>query len=251
MLIRRNISVKRNIIGAAVGAVCSLVILLPSLPFIIVMLEKAALCCLITFISFGKQKISDFGVSVLYFLVVNFIFAGLMLALWNYVCPNGMYCKNGVCTFNIPLGAILAFTLAAYLIVKLVRLLSDKQRHTNNYYDVSITNLGRTVIIKGLCDTGCKVRDILSGKPVIVCSESSVFELLPEEICEYLNGSTPSTGFLRLIPCQTVAANGLLPLFRAEIVLINNKSTDVLIGVAKTSLGDDIECVFSPDVLSI
>lgn len=250
LLMRRCVSVKRSVISAAAGAVCSLVILLPSLPFIIVMLEKAALCALITFISFGKQKLSDFTVSALFFLVVNFIFAGLMLALWNFICPNGMYCKNGVCTFNMPIGAVLAFTLMAYLTVRLVRKLSDKRQHIKRVYEVTIIRCGRTITIKGLCDTGCELHDILSGKPVMVCCENAVQEIVPEEIDAYLKGINPEHGKLRLIPCNTVTSNGLLPLFKAEAVLINNKSVDVFIGIVKSSLGNDIDCVFNPQILS-
>lgn len=247
---RRSVCVKRSVVSAAVGAICSLVIFLPSLPFIIVMMEKVALCALMTFIAFGKQKYSDFTVSMLFFLVVNFIFAGLMLAVWNFICPNGMYCKNGVCTFDIPLGAILAFTLAAYLTVRLIRRLSDGRQRMKRIYEVTITNCGKTVRLKGLSDTGCEICDVLSGKPVIVCCGIAIQGITPEEVSGYLNGIIPECGKLRLIPCNTIISKGLLPLFKAEMVTINDKAVDVFIGVVNSPLGSDIDCVFNPKILS-
>ncbi len=250
LLMRREIPQKRSVLAALAGALGALVILLPPLPFPVIFLEKTALCSLINFISFGKQKPADFAVSTLFFLTVNFIFAGLMLALWTLVAPYGMFCGNGVCTFNLPLGAVIAFTIAAYCVVKLVRLLSDKRIRTSKICPVQIT-LGETLSLRGLCDTGCELCDPFSGKPIIVCDAEKISDILPEEIRAYLSGEIPESAGLRLVPCKTVSSQALLPIFKAEKILINEKAIDAYIGVSRAALGSDIDCVFNPKILSI
>lgn len=251
LFLRRGISRKRCVLGAGVGAVCSLIILCPPLPFPVVFLGKAAVCSLITFIAFGKQKPVDFAVSTLFFLAVNFIFAGLMLALQTFVTPNGIFCGNGICTVNIPLGALAAFTVAAYCVVRLVRLFSDKRLRTNIICPVQII-LGESVIpLRGLCDTGCELTDVLSGKPIIVCGEAPIKTIIPKEITEFLDGKIPDAAGLRLVPYKTVSSRALLPLFKADKILINEKPVEAYIGVSTAELGSDIDCVFNPKILSI
>ncbi len=251
LFMKRDISRKRSVLGALAGAVGALVILLPPLPFFVIFPEKAALCSLITFISFGKQKPLDFAVSMLFFLTVNFVFAGLMLAVSTLISPYGMLCGNGVCTFNIPLGAVIAFTIAAYFVVRLVRLLSDKSTRVNRICPVRIIRAENTITLRGLCDTGCEIRDILSGKAVIVCAESKLQQIVPEEIQAFLDGNLSESVGLRLVPYKTVATESVLPLFRADKVLINEKPVDVYIGVTNAELEQDIDCVFNPAILSV
>ncbi len=251
LIMRRGITRKRCVLAALAGAVGSLVILLPPLPFWVVFLEKAALCALITFISFGKQPAADFAVSALFFLTVNFIFAGLMLALETIAAPYSMFCGNGVCTFNIPLGALIAFTIAAYCVVRLVRLFSDKRLRTSRVCPVSIFWGEKNLALRGLGDTGCEIRDIFTGKPIIVCEAEKIREIIPSEICAYLEGQLPDNTGLRLVPYKTVSSESLLPVFKAEKVLINDKPIDAYIGVSTASLGGDIDCVFNPKILSI
>lgn len=251
LLMRRHITRKRCILAALAGAVGALVILLPPLPFFVIFLEKAALCSLITFISFGKQKLSDFVVSALFFLTVNFIFAGLMLALESILTPYSMFCKNGVCTFNLSLGAVVAFTVAAYCVIRLVRLFSDKRIRTSQVCRVRIQLGENSLTLRGLCDTGCELIDVFTGKPIIVCEAEKVKTITPKEICTYLGGQIPDNIGLRLVPYKTVSSESLLPIFKADKVFINDKPIDALIGVSSASLGSDIDCVFNPKIISI
>lgn len=251
MLLRRKTSRRRILTGAAVGAVGALIILLPELPFAVVFLEKIILCSAMTFISFGKQKIYDFLVCGLVFLIVNFVFAGLMLGLWQFVCPYGMYCANGVCTFDIPLLAITVFTIAAYFIVKLVQKIFDKRTRVNKICTVIISCGENSEVLKGLCDTGCEVRDFFSGKRIIVCNAESINKILPDTIKSYLNGKISESVGIKLVPYSTVSSESLMPIFNADRITINNRTVDALVGVSSSKLGEDIDCMFNPDIISL
>lgn len=248
MIMRRVCSRKRCIFSALVGALGSLVILLPELPFWGVVLFKIMLGALVVFIAFGKQKPADFAICSLFFLVISFTFAGVMMALWTFAAPLGMVWSNGTAYFNIPISAIIAFTAAAYCAVRLVRFLADKRLHCNKICAVKITSGKSEITLRGLCDTGNELCDLFSGKPVVVCFFDKIAPLAPEEVLDYFDGKLAES--LRVIPCRTVAAETLVPIFKADIT-IDGKAADGFVGVTKRELGSDIDCVFNPKIISI
>ena len=95
LMLRRKVSPRRVILASAVGAVGSLLILVPDLNPILCVLIKIALGIGITFAAFGRQNKIDFLISSLSFLVVSFIFGGAMTALWNIAAPAGIFVRNG------------------------------------------------------------------------------------------------------------------------------------------------------------
>lgn len=248
MIMRRVCSRKRCVLSAFIGALGSLVILLPELPFFVVMLFKIALGVLIVFITFGKQKPADLAICVLFFLVLSFTFAGVMIALWTFAAPLGMVFSNGIAYFNIPISAIIAFTAAAYCAVRLVRFIADKRLHCNKINVVKISLNGCEITLRGLCDTGNELCDIFSGKPVVICRYDKIAPIAPQNVLDYFDGKISET--LRIIPCRTVASETLVPIFKADIS-INGKSADGFAGVTKNPLGDDIDCVFNPKIISM
>ena len=248
MIMRRVCSRKRCVLSAFVGALGSLVILLPELPLPAVALFKIALGAMVVFITFGKQKPADLAVCLLFFLVVSFAFAGVMVALWTFAAPIGMVWSNGTAYFNIPLSAIAAFTAAAYCAVRLVRFFADKRLHCNRICDVKITSGECEITLRGLCDTGNELCDLFSGKPVVVCFFDKIAPLAPNEVLDYFDGKLAES--LRVIPCRTVSSETLVPIFKADIT-IDGRSADGFVGVTKRALGNDIDCVFNPKIISI
>ena len=247
LITRRHSSKIRCACGAFVGALGALIILLPELPFFAVALIKIILGTLIIFITFGKQRIVDFAVCELFFLIANFLFAGIMLALWTFAAPIGMVWSNGTAYFNIPIVAIAAFTAAAYFVVRLVRYFSDKRLHCNKICKVIITANEKEVTLRGFADTGNELCDYLSGKPVVICGFDKVIQLAPQNVIDYFNGRYSDN--LRLIPCRTISSEALVPIFKAKIS-IDGKNADALVGVTKNPLGDDIDCIFNPKIIS-
>ena len=252
LLLRRDLSSKRCLLAAGIGAVAALSALLPELLFWAVAGIKAAVGCAVVFAAFGRQKKIDFVISLLCFLIISFVFAGLMLALWTFFAPFDMVYSNGVAYFNIPIAAIAVFTAAAYGAVKAVRYFSDRRLSCRRICRVKITVTGVTAELKGLADTGNGLCDIFSGKSVIVCRRDSVENIIPEAVRKYLDGkAADSTDGIRLLPCRTIAAESLIPVFSAASITIDGKTADGFIGVTKNTLGEDIDCVFNPKIISL
>lgn len=249
LILRRGYSKKRLVLAAFIGAVGALVILAPSLSFVVSAIYKIALGAVITLVAFGKQKPSDFAVCALFFLVVNFIFAGVMNALWVFFTPLGMVYENGVVYFNIPIAAMIAFTAAAFFLIKLIKLLFGKLSRKENILDVKIFADNAEITLKGLCDTGCNAKDLFTDTPVIICEHCKILNIIPRDVEDFFTGGPVEK--IRLIPLSTVTSEALMPIFKVEKILINGKPANALIGVSKTRLGEDIDCVFNPEIISL
>ena len=169
LMLRRKVSPRRVLLASAVGAVGSLLILVPDLNPILCVLIKIALGIGITFAAFGRQNKIDFLISSLSFLVVSFIFGGAMTALWNIAAPAGIFVRNGTAYFDIPIIAAALFTAALYGGFRVFRTIIDR-RKPQSHAVVRIRNGAAEVTLDGLADTGNSLRDSFTGKPVVILS---------------------------------------------------------------------------------
>lgn len=249
LFLHRNITAKRTLAAAAVGAIFSLTIFLPELPFILTMLIKAVSGAATAFTAFGYRRAADFIIDMLCFMVMSFMYAGLMMALWLYAAPLGMYYRNGSAYFDVPMIAVAVFTAVAYAVVRFMRYLSDKRAIGAEVREVTISRGGCSVTLKAIPDTGNTLCDPFSGTPVMICVMSAVDTVIPEDIRKYLAGDISGIEAIRLVPCQTVGGRALIPIFRADDILLDGKHIDALVGVSKNELGT--ECIFNPKLISI
>ncbi len=247
-LMRRRITAGRCLLAAAAGSLFSLCILLPELPFVLNALIKVVSCLATVIAAFGRQERSQLIISVLCFLSISFMYAGLMLALWMFAAPMGMLCRNGAVYFDIPIIAVTIFTIAAYGIVALLRYISDRNGRSCERAQVRISLGADSVRLTGISDTGNGLCDPFSGRPVVICSAERISEMIPESITKYLEGKTEEIEGLRLAPCHTIAGNVLVPLFNADIE-INGKHCDAVVGVTDRPLG--AECIFNPRLITL
>ena len=209
LMLRRKVSPRRVILASAVGAVGSLLILVPDLNPILCVLIKIALGIGITFAAFGRQNKIDFLISSLSFLVVSFIFGGAMTALWNIAAPAGIFVRNGTAYFDIPIIAAALFTAALYGGFRVFRTIIDRRKPLSHAV-VKIRNGAAEVTLDGLADTGNSLRDSFTGKPVLITSIGKVAEISPPQVTNYLNGCSEGLEGLRLAPCRTITSEGCL-----------------------------------------
>lgn len=245
-VLRRRLSTPRILAAASVGAVGALVVLAPEFPFWAVALIKIAVGITVVIVAFGFRKSVDFLIDLLCFLIISFIFAGLMYALWWFAAPFDMVLKNGSAYFNIPLIWLAALTMAAYGITLLIRRVSLRNSGRRGIFPVRIKLGGKFCSLNGLADSGCKLCDVFTGTPVMICSAGAVADILPQNIADYLAGN--EVEYIRLVPCRTVCAQGLIPVFRPDEVLIGENKADILVGVSAEGLGE-YKCVFNPELI--
>lgn len=246
LLLRRKIKPLRCLLASVAGSCGALAIMLPELHPVFSVLLKVLLGVAVTFAAFGRQKRADFLLALLCFLAVSFAFAGGMMALWSFAAPLGMYYRNGYAYFDIPIGAAAVITVLVYGIFRLVKLLRDKNRPLP-HEKVLIRSGGLEIPLDGLADTGNSLCDSFTGKPVVIAALDKVNAILPETVQNYLAGNTENLEGIRLIPCRTVTAEGIIPAFPAEIV-IGGRHADALLGVTRQKI-TGADCIFNPNII--
>lgn len=238
-----RLQLMRCFLTAAASSLFSLLILLPPLPVLLQLFCKLLAAAATVTMAFGIHRESwlrQFGC----FFVCNFLLAGLLLAVSSLSSHGFATWGNSYCYLDFSLLQLILFTALAYSLLHLCSLLRNRRRHTDERFQVFLRLGGKTAALPGLADTGNNLTDTFSGVAVIICSAEMLFDVLDGRTVETLRG-------YRLVPCTTVTAQGLIPLFRPDEVCIRNLSTgksravDAMIGIS----GSQKSAIFHPNLM--
>lgn len=250
----------RKLSAAGIGAVASLSIFIPQEMVLTLTLLKIFLCALIAFVAFGYTGFRAYAVSVLFLMLVSFVFSGLMFCVWLFAAPMKMLFINGTVYFGIDTMTIILSTCAAYGVVRIIRYILDKNGKTDGKYTVIIKNNGRECRLSALADSGNGMVDCFSGLPVIVCRRDMCADVSPPAIEMIENNSdisdigTQMIKGVRIMPFSTVGKGGLICMFKAESVVIDDETNEekypvnALIGIVIGGR-QEYEAIFNPKIL--
>lgn len=250
----------RKLSAAGIGAVASLSIFIPQEMVLTLTLLKIFLCALIAFVAFGYTGFRAYAVSVLFLMLVSFVFSGLMLCVWLFAAPMKMLFINGTVYFGVDTMTIILSTCAAYGVVRIIRYILDKNGKTDGKYTVIIKNNGRECRLSALADSGNGMVDCFSGLPVIVCRRDMCANVSPPAIDMIENNSdiseigTQMIKGVRIMPFSTVGKGGLICMFKAESVVIDDETNEekypvnALIGIVIGGR-QEYEAIFNPKIL--
>lgn len=250
----------RKLSAAGIGAVASLSIFIPQEMVLTLTLLKIFLCALIAFVAFGYTGFRAYAVSVLFLMLVSFVFSGLMLCVWLFAASMKMLFINGTVYFSIDTMTIILSTCAAYGVVRIIRYILDKNGKTDGKYTVIIKNNGRECRLSALADSGNGMVDCFSGLPVIVCRRDMCADVSPPAIEMIENNSdisdigTQMIKGVRIMPFSTVGKGGLICMFKAESVVIDDETNEekypvnALIGIVIGGR-QEYEAIFNPKIL--
>lgn len=227
-LMHIRISRTRMISASLFGGVTSLVILLPSMEAIFTVLIKLAAGALIVLIAIGFKSITDYLKSTLFFLLINFIYAGLTLALWLFCCPMGMQYNNGYAYFDISFLTILITTIIAYSLLRLFRYILDRRTLAGEKCSVTVLHRKKSVTFDALPDSGNLLTDFFTGLPVIIGKIDECAAVCPDNLLIAINQRSDMLTDLegiRIIPCSTVCGSGIVYAFRPDSITITNSKT--------------------------
>ena len=221
--IHKSPSNKRIFFGSVLGGLSSLIILLPELGAALTVLLKLITGIIIVLTVFGFGTANRFLKNTSVFLIVNFLFAGLMLALWLFSAPFGMVYNNGFAYFDISLMTVIVSTALAYALLRLIRYFLDSRNDCDKNYTVEITFNNKSVILNGLADSGNGLTDFLTGLPVIICDYSKATSVAPSEIPQwFLNKDLTglSVKGLRILPFSTVSGSGTVIAYKPDKITV-------------------------------
>lgn len=242
----------RLLLASLLGGASSLLIFLPSAPWWLAVLEKLLCSALIVWAAFGFVRWKRYLRCVAAFFGINFAFAGIMLALWLTLKPEGMFYQNGVIYFDVSLVTFIVFACICYAVVRGVVALLRRRHPGANLCQASIQLPGESITLPALYDSGNKLTDGFTGAPVAVAEFSALQGFLPEELHAFFRGEQDITALpgehpwrsrLREIPFHALGGQGLLPAFRTDSVTVKTKqhsqpTPQAIIAVTMDSLSD-------------
>ena len=249
----------RLVLGAAVGALGSLVILLPTLPMWVVALWDLGAAALMVAAAFPLRGKRNYFTSVASLYVLSVLFGGIAYLLWLFFAPRGFYVLNGAVYYDVSPLTLVATTLLSYGAVTLYDKLTRHTPPPAHTFRVELRHGAHTATLRALHDTGQRLTECFSGSPVLVVEESAVRPLLPKGWNDWESKpESLSSLHVRLIPFTSVGGSGLLPAFCPDDVTLiaplgeRQRAPGAFVAVTKTLgrgdynalIGDDLAALF-------
>jgi stage II sporulation protein GA (sporulation sigma-E factor processing peptidase) len=216
---------------------------------------KLIAAAIITIAAFGVSDIKHTLKLILYFYIVNFIFAGIVMLMYITFKPSFMAFNNSYFYVDFSLVSLVVFTAIAYFIVKAVRYFMDKGCDASHHYKVIVRHSNFVFSLDALADTGNSLVDSFSGKPVIICPQNNINEFSEVDFQNETNPENAAILYkkygLRLIPYSTIGNSGLIPVFSPEEIIIIDEETgrktktEALVGINKRNT----PAIFNPKLL--
>ena len=226
----------RYLLGALVGAVYAVCMVLPGMLWLRATPMKLALGVLMALIAYGSE--TRFWRCAAVFFAVSALFGGAVLAaslLAGAEALGGVFVSVSLRTLA------LSFGICYFVVMGLFRRAAVKAARRVQL--AKITYRGRTVTLRALRDTGNTLHDPTGGRGVLIAEREAVQPLLP-----YGLPRDPAAAMLqlpdlrgwKLLPCRTVGADtALLLCFRPDAVTADGKAEDLLVGITDSRLSDN------------
>lgn len=229
------------LLGAMIGGVYALVIFLPEQPWYIAVPMQLAVLSGMVLCAFRPHSIKAFLREAAAFFLVNFLFAGFMLAVFLLFKPKNMVYQNNAVYFDISIVTLVLSAVGCYLLFTWISYLLKRRTPDDRLYTVCIAVNGKAFTGTGLLDTGNTLSDGFSDMPVVIADKAVLRHLLCENYPDFENGTLQNDLQFRLIPYTTVGGEGVLKAFRAETLEIVGKGiavNGVLVAESRTDFHD-------------
>lgn len=247
-LLKTGSGVGRQLVGAAVGGISSLIIFLPQLGAVFELLLKAAAACATVFAAFGFRSTRFFLRAAAIFFAATLGFAGGMLAVWQLLRPGGLIIRNSVVYIDISPLFLIGFSVVGYFAAVIFRKLFGENGSMAERCEICVYMDGSALSLTAIADTGNSLEDVFGSSEIIIAEPAAAGELLekktPDELAKRY----------RALPCSTVGGEGLLEGYRCDRAQIScrGKTTELkkpILAISKTGLGGDYSAVISPKII--
>lgn len=201
----------RLLISSFVGSLFSLLIYIENIPPIISSLLKIFCMTVMILIAFKIKSLKLFIRNYFTFFAVNIIFGGIMLALNVFLFPETSLYNNGIVYFDINIMTLTFFSVICYILINIFNSFMRNKTPHGCIYRIKINCSNKSAECDALYDSGNKLCDCFSGKPVIITDKTFVENIIGNKKIEEMKN-------YRLIPYSTINGTGTIPAFMAESV---------------------------------
>jgi len=243
---------KRIIMAAATGAFCCFYILVQSENILIDVFVKAISLVLCSAIAFGLKNKKKFAIQMLCFAFFNSLLTGLMLII--SLKNTAVYQENLFFYIDINPVLLVLVSLVIYLII-LVFSFVKEEVSAQSIYVIDVVFDGYILKnISAFYDSGCKVKDIISNRDIIIVSFEDVRGNLPVNLRNDID-SFLKEKFEEVNTCfipvffNTVSGEGMMPAIKSKEVKFAEKTiNDVLIAFVKNKLSENVMAIYGASI---
>lgn len=240
-LLRRPYRRWRLLSAAAVGAALACFVFLSGLPWWATLLLRVGGSALMVLIGFARAGIKRFFAAVAVLELTAAVFAGVVLAVWLIVRPDGLYIVDGVAYYDISPLVLALLTAVTYGVLCAVDHFAGRRVRENTVYHLHIRAGACTVHLPCMYDSGHHLQEPFSGRSVIVADAEAVLPVCPPAIPDWLCGGNAEG--VRVIPYRTVGGGGLLPAFCPEkAVLSDEKGRQYTLDGVYIAVSQQLQC---------
>lgn len=262
----------RIVLGALTGSICSCLIFLPDMHFLLSFAIKIFSACLIIRIAFAWRSAILYIKQLAAFFITSSVFAGIAFAVYFFAAPKGLYVVDGIVYYDVSPLTLTSLTVISYFALNIYDRITHRKIAAGHEYTITVKTEKGTSRLRALYDTGHHAVDVFSGSPVAVVSLEAIEPYLPDNIisaAQSLNhqNKAPAHNFmkpdaaagikLRLIPFRTVGGTGLLPAFCPKQVTLNTPVgepadiTGVYVAVCRVLGRGEYDAIIGPDILKL
>ncbi len=206
----------RIVLSGLVGAVASGMIFFTALsPWLLILLHAVVAAALI-WIAFPFEGIGSLLRQVTVLYMMSALFSGLVTVLWSLTRSETFLARNGVVYWDVsPLWLAVA-TAVSYGAICLYEYLTRKRTPPSCEATLRIDDGAGICECRALYDTGMRLAEPFSGRPVVLVERDVLDPYLSDELkaalyCPTVAGREQRR--IRLVPYRSLGADGLLPAF--------------------------------------
>lgn len=215
---KKKISWRKNVLSSSVGSfgACLVYLFGYGKPRWLFVFGIWMLCQIMILLVYGKQNLWWNIYDVILLFTLSFTFGGIVNYLYYGIGFDG-YLKGK--SSLVTLGSFLLFSIFSYVLIsKIIQIIRKQEKLISYKVQVVIERKGKRAKMQGYIDTGNRLYEPISRKPVILVEFESVKSLFTEEEIEFIEFYLERQGEIfddfhleplvfRLIPYQCAAGN--------------------------------------------
>lgn len=226
LLLRRNVSILRLMTGAFIGGLSILFLFIKMSNWLLFIL-KVGISIIMLLASFGFKSMRYTLKNFLYLYSASIILGGFLY----FLNTQFSYRQEGMVFFYQGLSINVVFLIIFCPIILYIYIKQGLwlKHHYNHYYKVDMVINDKQYMFNGFLDTGNRLVDIYSHKPIIL-----------------IDTNIPSDRFF-YVPYKGAREEGLLKCIKADKVLINKEVFhNVIVGLLDQKIKiDGINCLLN------
>ncbi|WP_169911003.1 sigma-E processing peptidase SpoIIGA [Evansella clarkii] len=271
-VLKRKVSKLRLFFGALFASIYVLILFTPMESLAVNPLIKVCYSLVIVYLAFGFQRLKHFLQAWFMFYFVNFAAGGGLLGLHFFLQADTAFVKGTFATYTSGLGSpvswlfvVLGFPIVYFYSKQRLEAVETEKMKYEEIYPVTVKAAGMTFHLKGFVDSGNRLEDPVTKRPVMIIDMNEAGDQFPASVVRFVSKSDltyeelpePFEGKLTLLPYRTVGeTQHFMWAVKPDNVTVYERGRSynvkhVLIGMSNTRLSDrqDFNCLLHPKMM--